>query len=720
MLLLSACAAPPRADPRPIPPASPGEPEPEPEADAPAPGAPRPIPQSGHTSEVWRLAFSPDGRFLASGGLDHAVLVWSLDGQVVAELLGHQEAIMGLSWRPDGGALVSNARDGRIIVWDLDTAAPAQVIRKGVFAVAWSPDGLRLATVGPQADVTLFSPLRGELLERAATPGHEGRQLLDLAYSPSGERIATRALDGHVHVWDGRSLAIVAKGHLASGYERRLVFSPRGDRIAAGHGDALAIVDATTGQVQREIKSDNPFPIAWTERGITSGGGAAIHVVDPDSGKAKKKIGNLGIVEAAAQTPNGELVATAHDVDSQIRLWRLEGGVPVAALGSTRAGAGVARFSPDGTKIVTAGAALDVWDATQGRIAARLTSTETGAAEWSPDGALLAADTERAIAIWQTDGKKVATLPAHSDNYSTHFAWKPDGSALAVALEKTLRIWSRADKRVTPNLKLGDSHAADVAWSPDGKLLAVGGYSKAELWDTKSWRVVRTLDVKLLKSWASLRHLIFAPDGKRIALVSDQDVGLFDVASGRLEAKTEGRALFAVPSFSPDSRRLAFSGKDRSVVLWDGARTMLLDGAEGPVRVVAFSPDGSRVAAASDDAHVRVWSLRTGRVEREFSGHEGRVWSMSWHPSGRVLVASSHHSRLHRMSDGRSLTLRARTDAPAGMVHTGAGQFDGDPEAFSLLRFRSGSRFARATLLDPAEAARTFHQPGLAAEFWKE
>jgi WD40 repeat protein len=163
---------------------------------------------------------------------------------------------------------------------------------------------------------------------------------------------------------------------------------------------------------------------------------------------------------------------------------------------------------------------------------------------------------------------------------------------------------------------------------------------------------------------------------------------------------------------------LAFAGKDRSVVLWDGARVTTLTGATGAIRRIVWSPDGRLVAAGCDDGVVRVWSPRTGRIEREFAGHEGRVWDLAWHPDGQVLLAASHQVRLHRLRDGKSLTLRARVDQAAGIVHTRAGYFDGDPSAFSLLVFRQGAHFRSSVVLEADAAERAFHRSGLAREFW--
>lgn len=692
-------------------------------AEAPEPSTEPPllrlVPQSGHVSEIWALAFSPDGRWLASGGLDHAIYVWSREGLLLAELLGHREAITSLSWKPDGSRIVSSARDGRMIVWDLDRAEPAFVIEQPAFSVAWSPDGETLASVGPKAEILLWAASDGRLLRRAEATS--GRQLLAVGYGPDGRRIATRSLDGHVHFWDAESLAVSTPVQLSSGYTRRVVFGGAGRRLALANRDRIAIFDAASGAVTREVPlaTDYPSPIGFTDddRTLIAVGQRGVVAIDAGTGRLKPLFSGLGIVEASALAPDAATLATSHDVDGQIRLWRLSDGTPTGALGAPSSGAHAASFSPDGATIATFGGPSQIWDARTGRVSALLEhGMRAGRGAFSADGALIAADVRDGVGVWSANGKRVALIKARTDDHSPHFAWSPDGQQLAVGVDRALFLWSRDQQRVTRTVKLARAAAA-VEWSPNGELLAIGAASSIELWDAKRWRIDRTLDMKQLAAWAAFRTLDFSPDGRRLVASSDSQIAVWELSSGRIAAVRK-RAFHAVPRFSPDSRAVAFSAPDHTVELWDGIGpdAVTLTGSPSAIRVVAWQPRGRLVAAACDDGVVRVWDTR-GRLVREFPGHEGRVWDLAWHPGGEVLLAASHQARLHRLRDGKTLVLRARIDAASGVVHEPNGAFDGDPDAFGLLKVRRGRRFDRMEML-AAEQVPELCRPGLARAFW--
>ncbi|HOX42732.1 MAG TPA: protein kinase [Myxococcota bacterium] len=233
----------------------------------------------GHTDEVREIAFSPDGRRLASASVDHSLRVWDLAPGGGARVLGqHADRAYSVDWSPDGRLLASAGADAVVRVWDVDAGRELLALgghTRRVMAVRWSPDGQRLASCGLDHELRLWDasaprpepaaenpPERVEavdfgpggllalaradgLLElRAVADGALVRTLradrgdvFAVAFSPDGRRLATGGWDGVVRLWgadDGR-LAAELRGHRL--WVQSLAFSPDGRWLASGGGD---------------------------------------------------------------------------------------------------------------------------------------------------------------------------------------------------------------------------------------------------------------------------------------------------------------------------------------------------------------------------------------------------------------------------------------------------------------------------------------------------
>lgn len=664
-------------------PASAAEPEAKPPPSAPP--APVLVPQTGHVSQVWSVAFHPNGRWLATGGFDHTIGIWSLDGGLLAQLVGHHEALKRVAFDAEGKRLASIARDARIIVWDLERFRALTVIEHPGFDLALSADGKKLYAVGPKAEIAVYDAASGKLLRSVTTPNAEGRQLLGIALSPDGRTLATASLDGIVHLWDEKRLTVRSK---LGARTWRVAFGPDG-RLAVPAGDRVLVVDAASGETRASIGvKGGAAHVAWGGGRLFAGVDKDVVVLDPDAGKVVKRF-SVGILEALGVSADGTRVATGND-DPQVRLWRADTGAPELALGTPWGAVGSARFDPKGERILTTAAHwLDVWDAKRGTLLWRLrTKKPPGEAAWSPDGELVATSAgDGTVVIFDAaSGGELGKVEVPTrDDWGPRFAFSPDSQRLAVFIEKRLSLWDRKLKRTIKSGSSDLSLASDVKWS--GTVIAVGGSEGVALFDP-DLKALAKLDVKQVVPWGRVEALAFSPDGRALLTATSQHLGLFELPSGKLVAKIDGRTLHAPPVFSPDGRAIAFPSREHGVSLWSGGRTRELLRVGSAVRQLRWSPDGKRIAVASDDSQIRVVEVATRKLLSTLSGHEARIWSLEWNPSGRVLLAASHQARLHRPSDGSSFTLRARHDRVAGIVHASDGRFDGDE---SLLRLRVGT-----------------------------
>jgi WD40 repeat protein len=216
----------------------------------------RDTPLPAHEGAAAAVAFSPDGRRLASANPQGKVFVWQqgTGGWGLARTLAAHRGLVGVAFGPDNRVLATAGEDGRLLLWDLEAGGPPRELqgRWGVQgseggeesrmkppAVAFSPDGKQLAVPGRLGVVLLFDVRSGD--EEARLVGHTSR-VNAVAYAPDGRRLATGGADGAVRLWDparGEEVLLLT-GHTRS--VLAVAFSPDGRYLATSARDRTVLV----------------------------------------------------------------------------------------------------------------------------------------------------------------------------------------------------------------------------------------------------------------------------------------------------------------------------------------------------------------------------------------------------------------------------------------------------------------------------------------------
>ncbi|CAK0780787.1 hypothetical protein CCP3SC15_70044 [Gammaproteobacteria bacterium] len=197
---------------------------------------------SGHRAPVSSIAWSPDSSCLASGSADRTVRLWSAEKKVELRCLkGHTDLVRSVAWSPDGRQLASGSQDCTIRLW---SATDGKELRRLeghaalVYGIAWSPLGNLLASGSQDQTIRLWSVADGR--EQQRLEGHQGA-VLNVAWSPDGTRLASGSMDSTVRVWDPLAVGTRHRLPLRSftsqdqGYSWRLAWASGGRFLASSH-----------------------------------------------------------------------------------------------------------------------------------------------------------------------------------------------------------------------------------------------------------------------------------------------------------------------------------------------------------------------------------------------------------------------------------------------------------------------------------------------------
>jgi WD40 repeat protein len=317
----------------------------------------------GHTNAVNSVAWSPDGKRLASGSWDKTVGVWDISsGQTLLTCKGHTDEVASVAWSPDGKRLASASRDMTVRVWDASSGQTLFTYTGHAWwvdSVAWSPDGKRLASASEDTTVQVWDAS----ISRGSTvfiyTGHT-QGVNSVAWSPYGRRLASASDDETVQVWDASSgqTLLTCKGHTDE--VATVAWSPDGRRLASASRDnTVRVWDASSGHTQLIYTGHTAgvTSVAWSpdsKRLASASGDKTVQAWDASSGQTLLTYaGHTDIVTSVAWSPDGKRLASA-SFDKTVRVWDASSGQALLTCkGHTNAVESVA-WSPDGRRLASA------------------------------------------------------------------------------------------------------------------------------------------------------------------------------------------------------------------------------------------------------------------------------------------------------------------------------------------------------------------------------
>ncbi|HYV39302.1 MAG TPA: hypothetical protein VE988_26675 [Gemmataceae bacterium] len=614
-----------------------------------------------HGNEILALAYSPDGKYLASAGLDRTVKIWDMsNGHETVAYRGHQRDVRHVAFSPDGKWIASAGGDKDIHLWDPQTAKPLRTLKGGgayTTALVISPDGKYVFAAGDDRTLRIYDAATGELKHTLPEFG-KAAGLRWLAFNADGTRLAAGAEDGRLRLWVYPDVFTLKSPEYWSLQEEQgssnfVAFSPNGKLLVRCGPDALKIYDVQQptfpgivaaaryflkppDDPKHKAKINHFTCAAFSKDGKTLFVGCSdglIYLIDPDTAQLTGTFkGHNGDITALVLNAQGTQLASA-STDYTVRTWDFDIVLQSTPFEGHTEPIWAADFSPDGQRLVSCGAdrTLRTWDVLTGAVVKNYGEHAAGltAVRFSPDGkTILVGGGDKLLRLFDVDsGKVVQTFQGHAGTVTS------------------------------------------AMFNSDGSKIVSGGADKSVIiWSTATAKPLATIDAGSL-----VMAVAFTPDGKQVvAGTADRRITFYGTDSGKPGPTwvAHGAAVSGL-SFDAKGQYLASCGFDNFVKVWKvsppGTLVVALGGHSGPLSTVAFRPDGNYLVSAGSDHLIRLWKKENGsfKESRIFKGHTDWVTALAFNRQG-FLIASAGADRTIKVWELASREL------PLISEHTGS------------------------------------------------
>jgi len=527
-------------------------------------------------------AIAPDGQRIATGSDKGTARIWDAHGNRLAETPNHQADVTAVAFSPDGRLLFTGDELGHCRLWDASTLKLLWDVHKhsrGVTSACFLPDGKRILTASTDHTVAQWDTEDGKENPKL-TLGHAGA-VTSLVLAPDGRRALATGDDGRARLWDVDEARNLGELGVAGETISAVAFSP----------DGLTAVATSTKAIQA----------------------------------------------TASSTGGSQAKATAGIAESWIRLWDLktlaqlpgEGGpsTPILTFREPSAMAWETIFSRDGASLLTViGNEARMYNIkSRQESMAFIPQGAVASARFSPDGTrVVTGSWDNTARIWSIDGALAEVKLVGHEKYVNDAAFSPDGHYVATAgRDNQAILWDANTGAMIARFagrKDVPCSVSSVAFDAPGRRLVTALQDHtARIWDVGTQKVLVTLG------------------GPRMAAETPAQGG----ETPHVRPHTQA-VLCAI--FSLDGKHVLTGGEDNRAILWDatsGTPLIELQGHTAAVTSVAISSDGKRAVTGSRDSTAKLWELEEGKELLTLKGHSQDVTTVAFSNDGHSLLTGS-------------------------------------------------------------------------------
>ena len=498
---------------------------------------------TGHGNWVWSVAFSPDSEFLASTDTGHAIKLWKWNQEKNSynfyKTMKDYYSVWSVSITHQ--TVATGNDQGVIVLWDIETGQCLGTLHGhdlAIWCVTFSPTGKLLASSSSDKTIKIWDYHKQKCLQTLT--GHKDF-IRSVDFSPDEKLLVSGSDDTTVKVWDLETGKYIYNFSLHNNIVRSVIFNPNGYEIISGSDDGqIRIWNIKTGKPKQTLSQNSmvsSIDIDPKTGQIVAGYENQSIGLWKENQRLHTWQGYTTLAGTVSFSPDDKILASTHD-DRVIRLWNIKTGKCIKTLIGHKHIIWQAIFSLDG-KLLASGSSdktIKIWNLKTGKC---LKTLETGNNNWifvvvftHDDKFIIAAGTDYTVKIWEVaTGRLVKILKGHT-SLIAGIALNPKipNILASVSADRTIRVWNIDTGNCIKILPIDTSadFSKNIAWIPkvdfsnDGQILA------ASRTNTKLFNICK--DYKFIKELPG-RMVTLIPN-KNFMISIDKNIKIWNIHSG--------------------------------------------------------------------------------------------------------------------------------------------------------------------------------------------